>query len=174
MAALNAIEKRLAVAMDKIKLRYRPQYGLFYIDGKCSSKYPCQYDEEWEGDDDEGENTTGPSCVDGVSSDDSDYCRWYMPGYYRYRLDFAVSAENLKIAVEVDGQSFHSMPDQIIADLKRQQEIEKEGWTFIRFKASDVYSHADRCARKIGKLISDMEEAQKARQQGRLLGRSIE
>jgi hypothetical protein len=169
MADMNAIEKRLADAMDKEGLRYTPQYGLFYEEDDCASLYPCRHGAERIGDNDEGYNVIGLSCFDGPSSDGSGYCQWYVPDYFRYRLDFAIREDDLKIAVEVDGLEFHSTASQLAADLKRQREIEKAGWTFLRFKASDVYSHADRCARKIGKLVGDMGKAKKQRQQGSLL-----
>jgi very-short-patch-repair endonuclease len=64
----------------------------------------------------------------------------------RYRLDFAYPS--LKVAIELDGHATHSSTTDIANDRRRQREIERLGWRFIRFGGQEVYRDADACARE--------------------------
>jgi restriction endonuclease-like protein len=44
-----------------------------------------------------------------------------------------------KLAVECDGDAFHTTPEQRIADLNREQELKRCGWTFWRVRESQYY-----------------------------------
>jgi len=166
---MNEIEERLADAMDHLCIEYDEQYGLLPMAPHCRSKFFCPSALDWisEGWSDEEGRETGHNMPDGSKCSDVE-CDWWAEPYYKYRLDFAVIEDGVKLAIEVDGQPFHSAPNQLAADILRQRAIERIGWTFIRFTASDVYSHADRCARKVDKLLREMEEAQRQKQQGQL------
>ncbi len=61
----------------------------------------------------------------------------------KYRIDFVHLPT--KTAIEVDGEHYHSSPDQIAHDKRRQLELEKQGWSFIRFKFRELRSEMDRC-----------------------------
>lgn len=61
----------------------------------------------------------------------------WQAGYYR--IDMVVVDGNRKIALECDGEQFHSGPDKIIADMERQTILERLGWTFIRLRGSEYY-----------------------------------
>lgn len=64
-----------------------------------------------------------------------------------YRIDFGcVAWPPLKVAIELDGQDFHSQPIDVARDRRRQRELERDGWLFIRFGGSEVYNRADDCA----------------------------
>jgi very-short-patch-repair endonuclease len=52
-----------------------------------------------------------------------------------YRLDFAWPA--LRLAIEIDGASVHG-PDQLGADLRRQNQIVLDGWLLLRFTWWDL------------------------------------
>lgn len=69
----------------------------------------------------------------------------------RYRIDFAYVPA--KIAIELDGHATHSSPAAIAADRRRQRELEKLGWRFIRFGGQEVYQNADACAREAREFI---------------------
>lgn len=85
----------------------------------------------------------------------------------RYRIDFAyVSA---KIAIELDGHATHSSPAAIAADRRRQRELERLGWRFIRFGGQEIYQNADACAREAREFI--VKHSRKAVQPVSLLGR---
>ncbi|MDR2005694.1 MAG: DUF559 domain-containing protein [Acidaminococcales bacterium] len=58
-----------------------------------------------------------------------------------YRIDMAVSCGNRKIALECDGEAWHSSEYQIRSDMERQAILERIGWTFIRIRGSEYYRH---------------------------------
>lgn len=85
----------------------------------------------------------------------------------RYRIDFAyVSA---KIAIELDGHATHSSPAAIAADRRRQRELERLGWRFIRFGGQEVYQDADACAKEARDFI--VKNSRKTAQPVSLLGK---
>jgi very-short-patch-repair endonuclease len=55
-----------------------------------------------------------------------------------YRLDFAWPA--LRLAVEIDGAMVHG-PDQLSADLRRQNQIVLDGWLLLRFTWHDLVAN---------------------------------
>lgn len=55
------------------------------------------------------------------------------------RLDLVVTGGASRIAVECDGDAWHSTPEQVRADLEREQEIKRVGWTFWRVRESEYY-----------------------------------
>jgi very-short-patch-repair endonuclease len=57
----------------------------------------------------------------------------------RRRIDLVVTGAAGRLAVECDGEAFHSTPDQRRADLDREQELKRCGWTFERVRESLYY-----------------------------------
>jgi very-short-patch-repair endonuclease len=57
----------------------------------------------------------------------------------RRRIDLVVTGAAGKLAVECDGEAFHSTPEQRRADLDREQELKRCGWTFERVRESLYY-----------------------------------
>jgi very-short-patch-repair endonuclease/cellulose biosynthesis protein BcsQ len=55
-----------------------------------------------------------------------------------YRIDMVVESGNNRIALECDGERFHTL-DDLPNDLKRQAILERLGWTFIRIRGSAYY-----------------------------------
>lgn len=55
------------------------------------------------------------------------------------RLDLVVTGGASRLAVECDGDAWHSTPEQVRADLEREQEIKRVGWTFWRVRESEYY-----------------------------------
>lgn len=56
-----------------------------------------------------------------------------------YRIDLVVIGRESQIAVECDGDEFHAV-DQYEADIARQRELERAGWTFFRVRGSRFYA----------------------------------
>ena len=56
-----------------------------------------------------------------------------------YRIDFVVIFENNRIAIEVDGESYHSTEEQILRDVGRQMVLERIGWRFIRLRGYEYF-----------------------------------
>lgn len=85
----------------------------------------------------------------------------------RYRIDFA--DVDALIAIELDGHATHSSPSAIAADRRRQRELERLGWRFIRFGGQEIYQDADACAREARDFI--VNHSKKAVQPVSLLGK---
>ncbi|MFG1503693.1 AAA domain-containing protein [Halobacteriovorax sp. ZH5_bin.2] len=57
-----------------------------------------------------------------------------------YRIDIVLFTEDGKrIALECDGEKFHSTEEQVRNDLERQAVLERLGFTFVRIRGSDYY-----------------------------------
>ncbi|GAA2540971.1 hypothetical protein GCM10010210_09160 [Pseudonocardia hydrocarbonoxydans] len=52
------------------------------------------------------------------------------------RVDLVVTGAGGVVAVECDGEAFRTTPDQRAADLAREQELARCGWTFVRVRES--------------------------------------
>lgn len=51
-------------------------------------------------------------------------------------IDLVVTGTEGKLAVECDGDAFHTTTEQLQADLQREQELKRCGWTFVRVRES--------------------------------------
>jgi helicase len=60
-----------------------------------------------------------------------------------YRIDIVVHCKDQKIAIECDGEKYHSTDEQIANDEKRQAALERAGWRFIRIRGSAYFSDPD-------------------------------
>lgn len=60
-----------------------------------------------------------------------------------YRIDIVVQSDHNNVAIECDGDRWHSTEGQIIADMERQTILERVGWDFIRIRGSEFYSDRD-------------------------------
>lgn len=63
------------------------------------------------------------------------YPQWKVGAY---RIDLVVEDNNKVIAVECDGEKWHTQ-DDLPNDLKRQAILERLGWKFIRIRGSEFY-----------------------------------
>ncbi len=66
-----------------------------------------------------------------------------------YRLDIVVICEKRKIALECDGERYHSSEAQIRADMERQTILERIGWQFIRVRGSEFFSDEEKAMEHI-------------------------
>lgn len=57
-----------------------------------------------------------------------------------YRIDMVVFDGNRKVALECDGEAYHTS-ENADADLSRQMQLERLGWSFIRIRGSFYYSN---------------------------------
>ncbi|MGH3979450.1 MAG: AAA domain-containing protein [Pseudonocardiaceae bacterium] len=60
------------------------------------------------------------------------------------RIDLVVTGSAGTLAVECDGDAFHTTPEQRMADLQREQELKRCGWTFVRVRESSFYLDRER------------------------------
>jgi very-short-patch-repair endonuclease len=59
-----------------------------------------------------------------------------------YRIDLVVEGLNRKLAVECDGEKWHT-PEQLQTDLERQAILERLGWIFVRIRGSLFFRDPD-------------------------------
>lgn len=74
-----------------------------------------------------------------------------------YRLDIVVTYNNLKVAIECDGERYHSSEEQIRADMERQTILERCGWRFIRIRGSEYYRDPEKTMERV---IKELNKAQ--------------
>lgn len=60
-----------------------------------------------------------------------------------YRIDIVVMFQGKKIAVECDGERWHSSEEAIRNDMARQSVLERMGWQFIRIRGSQYYRDSE-------------------------------
>ena len=73
-----------------------------------------------------------------------------------YRLDMIVECDNKKIAIECDGEAYHSTEEQIRRDLERQTILERIGWSFIRIRGSEYYKSKNETLQAIDNRLKSM------------------
>lgn len=66
-----------------------------------------------------------------------------------YRLDLVALCREKKIAIECDGERYHSGEDQIRADMERQTILERLGWRFIRIRGSEYYRNPEQTMERV-------------------------
>lgn len=64
----------------------------------------------------------------------------------RYRLDLAYDAE--RVAVELDGDRYHSTPEQRERDRRRDAALASVGWLTLRFSRQRLHMDVDGCRRE--------------------------
>jgi len=80
--------------------------------------------------------------------------RQYKVG--NYFIDFAYIDPNgfgFKLAVELDGQKYHSSYAQRKKDYERERYLMKQGWIVIRFTGSEINRNCEKCANELIDMI---------------------
>jgi len=70
-----------------------------------------------------------------------------------YRLDIVALCGRKKVAIECDGERWHSGEAQIRQDMERQTILERIGWRFIRIRGSEYFSNPDKT---IDRVVSEL------------------
>ena len=78
-------------------------------------------------------------------------------GGREYPVDFAIPA--LKIALEADGEMFHSSEKQVKSDNERDAKLAQLGWTVLRFKDTEIEKSIERVMQTVVKTIMQKEMA---------------
>ncbi|HLD93518.1 MAG TPA: DUF559 domain-containing protein [Anaerolineales bacterium] len=72
-----------------------------------------------------------------------------------YFLDFALFCAKAPIAVETDGDTWHTVPERANQDYIRQNAIESHGWHVLRFNSKEIREDMETyCLPKIQKTIN--------------------
>lgn len=66
-----------------------------------------------------------------------------------YRLDIVAVCGNRKVAIECDGERWHSGEEKIREDMERQIILERLGWRFIRIRGSEFYRDPDKTIKRV-------------------------
>ena len=75
------------------------------------------------------------------------------PPEYRFFLDFALFCTSRNINVECDGDEYHTERDAIFLDKKRNNILESEGWSVLRFTTRQITQDLDHTVALIKKTI---------------------
>jgi len=68
-----------------------------------------------------------------------------------YRADFAIP--QLKLAIECDGEAWHSHPDKKAKDKIRDAELARFGWTTVRFSEVDLKERKPQVQNSVASLV---------------------
>lgn len=68
-----------------------------------------------------------------------------------YRIDIALYIKHRKVAIECDGHAFHSTPEQLAHDEKKNIFLKKNRWHVFRFKGKEIYRQPEWCVKVIKK-----------------------
>ena len=66
-----------------------------------------------------------------------------------YRIDIVVRDGAKKIALECDGDRWHSGAEKVYEDMERQMILERLGWQFIRLRGSTYYRDPGKAMRGV-------------------------
>lgn len=71
-----------------------------------------------------------------------------------YRVDYAISGQQLKVAIELDGFAFHSDRSVFCYDRLRQNDLLTAGWLVIRFSYDAIRLNTARCVAQLQTILS--------------------
>lgn len=74
-----------------------------------------------------------------------------------YRLDMVVVCGKKMVAIECDGERWHSGEAKIREDMERQTILERLGWRFIRIRGSEYYRDAQQTMQRVMQELTDFE-----------------
>ncbi len=71
----------------------------------------------------------------------------------QYRADILIEVGNHKLVVECDGREYHTSPDQVARDKRRDRYCASQGIPVMRFTGSEIHRDPRGCAAEIGVWI---------------------
>ena len=74
-----------------------------------------------------------------------------------YRIDIVVQYKDRKIALECDGERYHSSPEQVQNDWERQKLLERMGWKFIRIRGSEYFRNPEKAMKRVFEELKEYE-----------------
>lgn len=66
-----------------------------------------------------------------------------------YRIDMVAMYENIKIAIECDGELYHSGEEKVKEEMERQNILERLGWRFIRIRGSEYFRNPEETVKRV-------------------------
>lgn len=73
-----------------------------------------------------------------------------------YRIDMVAMYGNNKIAIECDGEAYHSSEEQVRRDMERQTILERIGWRFIRIRGSEFYRNKEATIQNVMQKLNEL------------------
>jgi len=70
-------------------------------------------------------------------------------GDRHYRLDYLLTGQHLRLAVELDGYAYHSDRQTFTQDRFRQNDLQKAGYLVVRFSYDAVRTQTGRCVQQL-------------------------
>lgn len=78
--------------------------------------------------------------------------QWKVGGY---RIDLVVEGDGKHLAVECDGDRYHTL-DDLWHDNARQSLLERQGWKFCRIRGSEFFRNPDKAMEPVFKKLNDL------------------
>lgn len=78
--------------------------------------------------------------------------QWWVGSY---RIDLVISGNGKDLAVECDGDRFHT-PENLVEDMTRQAILERLKWTFVRIRGSEFFRKPDKAMLPVFAKLKDM------------------
>ena len=72
-----------------------------------------------------------------------------------YRIDMVAVCGKKTIAIECDGERYHSGEVQVRKDMERQTILERLGWRFIRIRGSEYFRNPKRTIEQVTRKLSE-------------------
>ncbi len=76
-------------------------------------------------------------------------------GYVNFKLDLVVHNNGKRVAIECDGDPFHTLPEDVAYDIERQEFLERVGWKVYRILYSDFKRNP---TEEIDKMVEFIEQ----------------
>lgn len=73
-----------------------------------------------------------------------------------YRIDLVVMGDKTKLAVECDGDHWHTSKEDQERDFQREKILQRAGWTFWRVLGSTYYNNPDNALESLWSILDDM------------------
>lgn len=96
-----------------------------------------------------------------------------------YRLDMVIHYGKRKVALECDGERYHSDEYEIREDMERQAILERIGWRFIRLRGSEYFRNKAQAIKRVCYelntfgILPEQKEAPNALQSSELYNRVV-
>jgi len=74
-----------------------------------------------------------------------------------YRLDMVAVCGKKTVAIECDGERYHSGEAKVREDMERQTILERLGWRFIRIRGSEYFRNPEQAIARVVKELTDYE-----------------
>lgn len=73
-----------------------------------------------------------------------------------FNIDLVVEGNGRRLAIECDGDHWHSKPEDVEADRRRQSALERAGWKFVRIFESDFYLDENEQMERVWQMLEDL------------------